>query len=245
MNRRTWTGVGIFAALVVGVVATIGPVAVGQDATSADGHPHTITVSSFATISTRPDEAVITFGVHTENADSVAALNENARTVNAVLAAMRALGIVERDIETTDFSVAPHTLNRGTASETTVYNASTTLAITIGDFDRIGEAIQDGVAAGATRVSGVRFQVADPTGAKKRALEAAVQSARAKADALASAAGTSVSGVVQIREQGAAQDPRPYFSQRLSYEAFAADLSVVPPHDITTKVTIQVIWSIG
>jgi uncharacterized protein YggE len=74
-----------------------------------------------------------------------------------------------------------------------------------------------------------------------------VQSARAKADALAEAAGTSVTGVVLIREQGpSGSRPSPYFAnaRALSYDA-AAGLAVVPPHDIETKVTIQVVWSIG
>ena len=246
MSKRTWTSVTIIAASVVTLVAVITSSAFGQAASPADGRPHTITVSAFATISTTPDEAVITFGIHTEHADSVAALNENARIVNDVLAAMKALGITERDMETTNVNISPQTINRGTASEATVYNASTTLSVTIMDFDSIGAAIRDGVEAGATRVNGVRFGVADPTGAKKRALESAVESARAKADALAGAAGSSVTGVIQIRETSSTGEPRPYFSdaRALAYDEAAA-FSVVPPRDIETKVTIQVVWSIN
>ena len=246
MSKRTWTGIVIIAASVVTLVAVITSSAFGQAASPADGRPHTITVSAFATISTTPDEAVITFGIHTEHADSVAALNENARIVNDVLAAMKALGITERDMETTNVNISPQTINRGTASEATVYNASTTLSVTIADFDSIGAAIRDGVETGATRVSGVRFGVADPTGAKKRALESAVESARAKADALAGAAGSSVTGVIQIRETSSTGEPRPYFSdaRALAYDEAAA-FSVVPPRDIETKVTIQVVWSIS
>ena len=246
MSKRTWTGIVIIAASVVTLVAVITSSAFGQAASPADGRPHTITVSAFATISTTPDEAVITFGIHTEHADSVAALNQNARIVNDVLAAMKALGITERDMETTNVNISPQTINRGTTSEATVYNASTTLSVTIADFDSIGAAIRDGVEAGATRVSGVRFGVADPTGAKKRALESAVESARAKADALAGAAGSSVTGVVQIRETSSTGEPRPYFSdaRALAYDEAAA-FSVVPPRDIETKVTIQVVWSIS
>ena len=74
----------------------------GQDATPVDGRPHTITVSSSATISTKPDEAVIMFSVHTQDADSTVALNENARIMNDVLAAMTSLGIEQKDMETTN-----------------------------------------------------------------------------------------------------------------------------------------------
>lgn len=248
MRKSGWVVGGIVGLLLIGFSVVGALSAAGQSTASTEGGlAHTISVSSFATISTTPDEAVITFGIHTDNPDGEAALNENSRTTNVVLAAMKALGITERDMETTDLRVAAQTINRGTSAETTIYNASTTLAVTIHDFDVIGRAIHDGVQAGATRVSGVRFQVGDPAGAKKRALQAAVQSARAKADALAEAAGTTVTGVVQIRERGSGGNPRPYFesARTLAYDHAAALPSVVPPHDIETQVAISVIWSIG
>jgi uncharacterized protein len=246
MSKRAWIGLGVIVAVAVALVAVIASSAVGEAASPTGGPPHTITVSSLATISTTPDEAVITFGIHTDDADSVAALNENSRIMNEVLSSMRALGVAQRDMETTNVSVSPQTLNRGTASETTVYNASTTLSVTVLDFDSIGTAIRDGVGAGATRVSGVKFGVSDPAGAKKRALASAVQSARAKADALAGAAGSSVTGVVRIRETGSTGQPRPYFAnaRTLAFDQ-SAGLAIVPPRDIETKVSIQVIWSIA
>jgi uncharacterized protein YggE len=245
MSKRAWAAGA--AALAVALAAVLVNVSLGQAASPPSGAPHTITVSSTATISTAPDEAVITFGVHTDGSDPVAALNESSRIMNAVLSAMKALDITERDMETTNVSVAPQTINRGTANETTIYNSSTTLEVTLHDFDSIGAAIQDGVKAGATSVRGVRFQVSDPAGAKKHALEAAVKSARAKADALAGAAGASVTGVVQIHEDGPGGNPRPYYANERSlvYDQVAAGLSVVAPHNIETKVSISVIWNIG
>jgi uncharacterized protein YggE len=244
MSKRAWAAA---AALSVAVAAVLVSASFGQAASPASGTPHTITVSSTAIISTAPDEAVITFEVHADDPDSVAALNETSRIMNDVLAAMKSLGITERDMQTTNVSVSAQTINRGTASETTVYNSSTTLEVTVHDFDSIGPAIQDGVKAGATSVRGVRFQVSDPAGAKKRALEAAVKSAREKADALAGAAGASVTGVVQIREEGPAGYPHPYFANErtLAYDQVASGLSVVAPRNIDTKVTIMVIWNIG
>lgn len=248
MSKRAWAGAGATAAIVVvALVAVLVTVASGQDSAAAGGTPHTITVSSAATISTTPDEAVITFSVHTDSPDSMVALNENSRIMNDVITAMKSLDIAQRDMETTNLNVSPQTINRGTPSESTIYSTSTSLEVKVHDFDAIGSAIQEGVRAGATSVRGVRFQVSDAVGAKKRALEAAVESARAKADALAGAAGSRVTGVVQIREGGAPAAPQPYFvkNQSLAYAGAAADLTVVPPRDITTKVSIMVIWNIA
>jgi uncharacterized protein YggE len=244
MRNRAWAGGAVIVTIIAAtLVVALVTGASGQTATPADGRPHTITVSSTATISTKPDEAVVTFSVHTQNADSTVALNENARIMNDVLAAMTALGIAEKDMETTNISLSPQTINRGQPDEATVYNSSTSLEVKIHDFDVIGPAIQKGVAAGATSVKGVRFQVSDPVGVKTQALATAVTSAREKADALAGAAGTAVTGVIQIREGGSPAAPQPYFAQ-VGYALQNASLAVVPPHDITTKVSIKVIWSI-
>ena len=247
MSKRTWTGGAVIVAVVAAtLVVALVTAASGQDAAApTNGREHTITVSSTATISTKPDEAVITFSVHTQDADSTVALNENARIMNDVLAAMTGLGIADKDMETTNISLSPQTINRGQPDEATVYNSSTSLEVKIHDFDVIGPAIQKGVAAGATSVKGVRFQVADPVGVKTQALEAAVVSAREKADALAGAAGTAVTGVVQIREGGSPAVPQPYFAPAGYALSSDASLAVVPPHDITTKVSISVIWSIN
>jgi uncharacterized protein YggE len=244
MNRRVATAVAVLVAVTVAVVALTSS-ATGQTTEDSDGPSRTITVSSVATISTTPDEAVVTFGVRSDDADSVIALDETSRTMNQVIAAMRELGITQRDMETTNVNLSQQTLDRGTPSERTVFVSSTTLEVTIGDFDRIGAAIRAGVQVGATSVRGVQFQVSDPADAKRRALQAAVRGARSKADALAEAAGATVTGIVQIREEGRGTFPSAYRADEALLQYGAADLSVVPPRNIETEVTVTTIWSIG
>lgn len=247
MNQRALTGsaVPIVAVVAIALVAVRMTTASGQDTAPPAEAPHTITVSSSATIDTTPDEAVITFSVRSEDAVSTTALNESSRIMNAVIAAMKSLQVTERDMETQHISVSPQTIDRGTPSESTIYASSTSLDVTIRDFDVIGPAIEKGVKAGATSVRGVKFQVSDPVEVHKRALRAAVENARAKADALASAAGTSVTGVVRIREGGSPATPMPYLARSQAYAASDAALTVVPPRDITTRVSVSVIWSVG
>lgn len=246
MDRRALTGGAVVAVLALAIVA-LASTATGQTTEPADGPARTITVSALASISTAPDEAVLTFGVRSDDVDSVVALNETSRIVNTLIAAMKDLGVVERDMRTTNINVSQQTIDRGTPSERTVFVSSSTLEVTIEDFDRIGPAIRDGVEAGATSVRGVRFQVSNPAEAKRRALDAAVTSARAKADALAEAAGTSVTGVVQIQEEGPGGFPRPYIArdETLAYANADAQLTVVPPRNIETEVMIRTVWSIG
>ena len=101
------------------------------------------------------------------------------------------------------------------------------------------------VNAGADSVHGLRFQVGDQTSARQDALAAAVRGAERKADAIAAAAGTSVSGVVQVREESS--NSRPYYYRSEALSAFgdvAAAPAIVAPQTVSTQVTVTVIWAI-
>jgi uncharacterized protein YggE len=64
---------------------------------------------------------------------------------------------------------------------------------------------------------------------------------------MAAAAGTTVTGVVTIDEQGAAQPAYRSYAGDTAYPAAMAGLSaqVVPPDQIQTQVTVIVTWAIG
>ena len=150
------------------------------------------------------------------------------------------------DVRTTRLDLNRRTIHRRTPQETTVFVADSALEITVRDMDAVGDVIQAGVEAGATSVRGVRFGVSDPAKARTEALDAAVRGARTKADAMAAAAGTTVTGVVTIDEQGAAQPAyRTYAADTAYPAAMALSAQVVPPDQIQTQVTVIVTWAIG
>src|SRR6266404_3955096 len=77
------------AVLLVAALAGIGrpEAARGETAT-----PDTVTTLGHGVITIAPDEATVTSGVHTQAATAKAALDENARLMNAVIAALKAAG---------------------------------------------------------------------------------------------------------------------------------------------------------
>lgn len=240
MNRKTWT-----LTLVVGavLVVAVGARAMAQDA-AGDGDRRTITVSSSATVGSEPDQASLQLGVETEAVDSADALARNGKVTDDVLAALERAGIAPDDVQTQRLDVYRRTVDRNTPQEHTVFVADSTLAVTVRDLDAVGAVIEAGVGAGGTSVRNVRFEVSDPAKARTQALEQAVEGARVKADALAGAAGATVTGVDRIVEEGAARPVyEAYRADTLS--AVAGDLAVVPPDELDTNVTITVIWTIG
>ena len=246
MKRTGW----IALVLVVGLVAGFGANALAGDGgsgpASAPTPPRTITVTSTASVGTAPDEAVIEFGMRSEGADSGGAYDANGVKSDAVLAALLDAGLTKDDVETQSQNVDRQTKDRGTPNERTVYVASTQISVTVHDLKAVSSVIAAAVNAGADSVHGLRFQVGDQTSARQDALAAAVLGAKRKADAIAAAAGTSVSGVVQVREENS--NSRPYYYRSADLMAFgdavAAAPAIVAPQTVSTQVTVTVIWAI-
>lgn len=233
------------AVLVVGLVLGFGARAMAQDDGSSSQKPaRTITVSSTATVKTAPDEAVVTLGVRSESSDSATAFAENAKDMQAVLDALKATGIDQKDIQTLNVGLERQTVDRGKPSEHEVFVATNQVQVTIHDLSSVGSVIDAAVNAGADSVQDVRFQLANPNEVRTDALAEAVRGARAKADAFAAAAGTSVVRVVTIDEQ--TYHP-PFFAEAVpaALGAAAVTTPIVPPDTLESSVTISVVWEIA
>lgn len=249
MDRRGWTAL-LVALLVAGVVAVVSVVSAGRGddvAASSLAHPHTITVTSTASISSVPDEAVVSLGVHSTAATAPAALNANTVAQNAAIAALMGAGISKKDLRTTNVGLSSHVTDRGKPTQATVYTASTQIQATTHDLGSVGNVIQSAVRAGANEVQSVKFQVSNETDARSQALRAAVQGARSKAEAMAGAAGASLGGVVDIQEQSARTQP--FYARAQALTAYTGDAAVAPtivaPDTLPTQVTVVATWGLG
>jgi uncharacterized protein len=243
MSRRTWIVAG--ALIVALVVIAFAATALAQGDSSAGGKPvHTIRVSSTATVKASPDEAVVGLGVHSEAAASADAFARNAEDMQAVLNALKAAGIDEKDIQTTNVSLQQRVTGRGTANEQQLFVASNAIRVTIHDLSAVGSVIDAAVGAGADSVNDIRFQLANPDVVRTDALTQAVTGARAKADALADAADATVVRVVTIDEQN--YQP-PIYDAPMATAALgaAASTPIVPPSSLDVTETVSVVWEIS
>lgn len=247
MKKGMW--IGTVAALIVGLVLGWAFAGGRGTAKSQPTPAHVITVSGGASVSSAPDEAIVRLGVRTDNADSEAALQENNRKAADVMKALEALGIEEKDIQTTQVSLDQRVHDRGTPKETTTYIAENEVAVTVHDLTQVGDVVSQTVAAGANVVGGIEFRLSDLSKARSDALAKAIDAAQAKAEALAEAAGTTLGPVVRIDENGG--ESRPAFDKSFanlesfsgtSRDAFAAPIQ---PQDVQTEVNVTVVWALG
>ena len=204
--------IGLAVGLLVAAVAS--PVFAPRNALAAtDQAPeHTISVSGTGHVVISPDVADLRLGVSVTKPTVKAARAAAAESMNRVIAALKKLGIADADLQTSGLSLQPvyDYSNNGNPPKLTGYTLSNGVAVTIRDLDKIGDAIDDGLAAGATTLDGVTFRVDDPAKAQAQARQQAMAQAKSMADTLASSAGVSITGVASISESSA-PTPNPIY----------------------------------
>lgn len=182
------------------------PQVLGQGTTprapAAAVSPRTITVVGEGTVKVKPDTAVASIGVETTGATVREATSQNAETMTAVMAALRAQGIAESDIQTSGFNVwvdrnpSPEQGGMGSA----LYRVNNNVSVTIRDLTKVGPVLDAVIEAGANSIYGVSFGLDDPKALLVQAREKAAADALAKAEELAKLHNAQVAQVVSVSE---------------------------------------------
>jgi uncharacterized protein YggE len=207
--------------------------------------PPSITVTGEAQASAPPDLAEIDGGVATEARSAREASEANAKAMTAVMAALKGLGIAERDIRTSRISIFPQMAQGGPGGQGTPriasYRATNHVAVRLRDIAKVAETIDALVAAGANELGGINFIVSEPSKLLDKARSEAVADARRKAEIYAQAANVTIGAPLAISEDGAAPPPMPY---RMDRAAVGKMATPVAPGEQTLRVGVSVTWEI-
>ncbi|MFC3659121.1 SIMPL domain-containing protein [Luteimonas notoginsengisoli] len=213
--------------------------------TTSDGT--LLSVSAHAEASRVPDVASLSTGVVTQAADANAALAANAKQMNQVMAAIKAAGIAEKDIQTSGINVSPqykYTDNQPPAI--TGYQASNTVSIKVREIGKLGEVLDALVASGANQVNGPSFEIDEPEAVYDEARRAALEKARQRAQMYAKSLDLKVRRIVSISEGGGFQPPQPMMMRMAKAEAFdAAGAPPVSPGETTLTANLDVVFELG
>jgi uncharacterized protein YggE len=238
-------GAGVLGALIVAVAALsahAGPVA-GAPSPGADAPlANTITVSASGKISQVPDVAHVSLGVSVTKPTVKAARADAAVRMTAIIAAMKALGVVDADIQTVGLNLYPQYAN-GSSTKIVGYTVGNQIQITIRDLDKADDVIDTATAKGATEVNGISFDIADPAKALNDARASAVAAAQASAAAMAAAGHVSLGSVVSITDMSA---PSPIYYPGARLGAVAADTATpIQPGSQDISATVTVVFAIN
>ena len=193
-----------------------------------------IDVTGSGSVYAAPDQATVQLGVTSQAASAAEALKDNSAKTATVLTSIKNIGVDAKDIQTSDFSIFTTYANNGTTI--TGYQVNNTVVVVIRDLANAGTILDQVVQAGANNISGLSFDIADPSKLQAEARTKAIAAARAKAEAMASAAGVSLGDIITISES-VASAPMPMARMAM------ADAAAVPlatgQQQIAVDVTIS------
>lgn len=204
----------------------------------------TITVAGEGRVSVRPDVARANVGVVVTAPKVKEAVAQSRTLMVAALAALRRVGVAEKDIRTSNYSITheqPSPKEReGSAGTRGRYNVTNMVLVTIRDIEKVDAVLDAVTEAGVNQVWGVNFEVDDPDSAAAKAREMAVAQARTKAEGLARASGVRLGPVLSISEDGGGR-PMPMARMAMMEASGGGPISA---GELTFSAQVQVVYGI-
>ena len=221
------------------VCVMLAALALAGPAWSQEEQPRVIIVSGEGRAEAIPDMASLRLGVVTEAEVAGEAIAANSEAMAQVLDRLTGLGIADRDLQTSSFSVSPRysDSSNGGRREIVGYAVSNLLTVRVRDLGRLGE-VMDAVAQdGANRFDGLSFGLQDPDKALEQARLLAVADGRAKAELFAEAAAVSLGELLTLSEAGAT--PRPLSMARAEMAMDSAPVPIAQGEiEVSASVTL-------
>jgi uncharacterized protein len=165
-----------------------------------------------------PDLALLSLSVMREAKTARAALDANNDAMATVIAAMKAAGVEERDLQTAGIQIVPrYNYNNkpdgSQEAELVGYQVTNTLSVRVRDLSMTGEILDKSVSLGVNQGGGISFTNDDPEKALTEARKLAVADAMQKARTLSEAAGVNLGRIIEISDQAYAPPPIPYMAK--------------------------------
>ena len=184
-----------------------------------------------------PDVAVIQAGVVTRNSTATGAIEENARRMERVRAALKRAGIADRDIQSSSLSLNPdYRYAENQPPQLTGYQASNTVSVNFRDIRSTGRILDALVAEGANQISGPTLTVDKPEAALDEARGRAVVAGRARAELYARSLGMRVVGLLSVSETTGFSGPPP--SPMVAMEVSARASTKLDPGEQRLQVSV-------
>jgi uncharacterized protein len=201
-----------------------------------------VELNVFESVSVAPDIATIGAGVTSEAPTATAALQQNSAEMTKVIARIKALGVAEKDIQTTGINLnAMYDYNQETQRQVfRGYQVSNRVSVTLRKIEDTGRVLDALVAAGANDLNGPSFSIENDDAAKDSARKRAFERAQAQAKAYADMLGYDNAVVLAIAENIEARGPMPQMAEMRMNAAKADAPPPVQPGMVSTGISITI-----
>jgi uncharacterized protein YggE len=169
----------------------------------------TVVTTGEAVLRRAPDRAFVVAAVESRARSPRDAQAQNAKAMASVQQRIADLGIAKEAVRTTGYNIHQEFDFVNGKRVPRGYVAYNGVEVRVDALERLGELLDAVVEAGATNISGVRFDLRDRAGAEREALRQAVADARARAEAAAAGVGRAIDRVLRIDDTRREPSPRP------------------------------------
>ena len=212
--------------------------------TQSKGEP--MIVSDTGKVTVVPDIAKVTIGFEEQGQtlkQVQSAVNAKSKTLTDSL---KKLGIDEKDIKTTNYSIYPEYNYDASPFKIIGYRVSTTYEVKITDFEKVNNALVVATDVGTNVVGNISFEVNEKTKEEltQKAREEAVDKAKNKARGLASSAGISLGKIINISESTGNNYPISYAMMGKTSDNTESVPANIEPGETDIEVTVSLSFEI-
>lgn len=205
-----------------------------------------INLNISASVTSEPDMATFSTGAETKAPKARDAIRLNAEKMNKVIAQLKAMGIAEKDIQTSSLNLS-RDIDYLPSGKTRFkgFSASNMVTAKLRDLDKLPDVLDAMAASGATEFSGPSFSLADDSPATAAARDKAWAQAMQLANYHARKAGYSGVRVVTVTENinsYGGNEPIPYAAYAVADAAKeAADISMpISAGEVKTSANLTI-----
>jgi uncharacterized protein YggE len=209
--------------------------------------PPEIVVTGTGELRVKPDRASLEVEVDTRAKAAADAAADNARGLRAVLDTLRTRGFGTGEVSTVGYVIQPDwRLESGSREPKQVgYVARNGVRARLRDLERLGATIDAVLAAGANRVSSLRFTASNEAELQLAALDSAVARARQRAAITARGAGGALGPLIKLTTERFEPSPilRGAELQAVRVETYEPRVATpITPGDLVISATVLGRW---
>src|SRR3989338_56300 len=248
-----WVWVALIILAIFLAVETLGAL---KNLRSIDPTYNSISVSGEGEAISVPDIAVFSFTVSRDAKVASDAQSEVTKSMDMILAELKALGIEKKDIKTTDYSLWPKYASEPIICSPTFcppsrqvqdgYTASHNVSVKVRSTEDVGEALRVAGENGATGLSSISFPVANPDKIIDEARAEAIKDAKEKAKLLSKELGVRLVRVVSFYDNTGG-GPTPYYAEGMGgdmVKSSSTPVPTIPTGENKIKINVTVTYEI-
>ena len=205
----------IFMTLIFLIFATQNEIKKGRYIGQEIERTSSVAVSGQGKVSAKPDIGEVSLSVVSEAPTVAAAQKDNTEKMNKIIAGMKGLGVEEKDLKTTNYTIYPKYQYVYGKSNIIGYEVNQTLEVKIRNLDKVGDILTKATELGTNQMGALSFTFDDPEGLQAEARKKAIDEAKEKAEVLADDLGVKLVRIISFSESTSQPSPPYYYAEKL------------------------------